>query len=86
MNKLKTMDLGKKLEKLDEYETLLENSNSPDEIYQLIEKIETLLAEIEILEKNIVYQSSRSYVPINDGDISGNRGVRWVETSEFLIY
>ena len=73
MNKRETMDLGKKLEKLDEYETLLENSNSPDEIYQLIE---TLLAEIEILEKNTVYQSGRSYVPINDGDISGNRGVR----------
>ena len=76
MNKRETMDLGKKLEKLDEYETLLENSNSPSEIYQLIEKIETLLAEIEILEKNTVYQSGRSYVPINDGDISGNRGVR----------
>ena len=44
--------------------------------YQLIEKIETLLAEIEILEKNTIYQSGRSYVPINDGDISGNRGVR----------
>ena len=49
MNKRETMDLGKKLEKLDEYETLLENSNSPSEIYQLIEK--TMILFLALIQR-----------------------------------
>ena len=75
MNKTTKIALRKKLKKLDEYEILLENSTTTKEIHQLVEKIQILLVEIEILEKSNI-QSGLSRIPINDGDISGNRGLR----------
>jgi len=75
MNKTTKIALRKKLKKLDKYEILLENSTTTKEIHQFVEKIQILLVEIEILEKSNI-QSGFSRIPINDGDISGNRGLR----------
>ena len=75
MNKTREIVLSEKLQKLDEYEILLENSTTTGEVNQLIGKIKKLLAEIEILEKSNI-QTGLFYIPINDGNITGNRGLR----------
>ena len=74
MNKTREIVLSEKLQKLDEYEILLENSTTTGEVNQLIGKIKKLLAEIEILEKSNI-QTGLSYIPIKDGNITGNRGL-----------
>ena len=67
--------LANKKKQLDEYEISLEESTSVEDIYLLIDKIKTLLAEIDILENGEAHAGS-SRIPINDGSMTGNRGVR----------
>jgi len=67
--------LAKKKKQLDEDEISLEESTSVEDIYLLIDKIKTLLAEIDLLENGDRHTES-SRIPINDGSMTGNRGVR----------
>ena len=66
---------AKKKKQLDEYEISLEESTSVEDIYLLIDKIKSLLAEIDILENGNTRTGS-SRIPINDESMTGNRGVR----------
>ena len=66
---------AKKKKQLDEYEISLEESTSVEDIYLLIDKIKSLLAEIDILGNGDRHTGS-SRIPINDGSMTGNRGVR----------
>ena len=67
--------LANKKKQLDEYGISLEESTSVEDIYLLIDKIKTLLAEIDILENGNTRTGS-SRIPINDESMTGNRGVR----------
>ena len=67
--------LANKKKQLDEYGISLEESTSVEDIYLLIDKIKTLLVEIDILENGNTRTGS-SRIPINDESMTGNRGVR----------
>ena len=71
----KKRNFSEKKNQLEEYEISLEESTSVEDIYLLIDKIKTLLAEIDILENGETH-TGLSRIPINDGSMTGNRGVR----------